>query len=528
MQTTEITSTDRRLSSQAISRWLYFFRKKRLFLPYTLSLYYFFIRRDDHSVFLNSKKSLLLLAGSILLGFLLERVSYNKTLRYLFLILLSLLFFWTVEMCAFAHFTTSSYYFELAGLAALPLILGHFYRPKTFSPVSLFLSVFSILTLWIIQMPYHHLDNITWFILYCGALAWLLSLFYFYQPQVILIFPKLLLVIMLIAAPVRANRYLAVQEVERNRVFNQKGVETLFFAEENSKFPEFTMAMKCNQTTGRLIVTPHGPSNFVSIVDRSGKISQVVIGGESADKSTFIGPLWVTASSGKILFVDTEKSEIVYSYDAQLSKHEVYSLFYHPDVSLLTVAQVKKGITSEQQCLFYKVGGGIVTPINRIISGKMCVPLDSRTILVSQYNRQADLALYNLETDTVIRTAKKRVGINASGPFAGVAVDNRKNLIYMPCMASGIVAVYDLETLDYLSQFKTNPGLRNVLVDPNDPRHVFSWNYATGEVIEHRMPEGEKMRSWLLGPLLRAVNWDCDEKHLLATTSLGGFRIHLD
>ena len=93
---------------------------------------------------------------------------------------------------------------------------------------------------------------------------------------------------------------------------------------------------------------------------------------------------------------------------------------------------------------------------------------------------------------------------------------------------TGLVRVLDLQTFAEVGRFNTVPGVRSVLLDPNNPDRLYSWSYFSGRVNQHRLPDGVITRTWKMGPFLRTLTWDCGARSLLAATSLGGFRIRLD
>jgi len=118
--------------------------------------------------------------------------------------------------------------------------------------------------------------------------------------------------------------------------------------------------------------------------------------------------------------------------------------------------------------------------------------------------------------------------IPSLSPFNQLRVDFQQRKFYIPAMYRGKIFIFDLNTLECISSFEAHVGVRNVLIDKNNLDRVYAWNYATSEVIEHQLPEGRQLRSWKLGPILRTLNWDCNQQDLLATTAVGGFRIHLN
>ena len=134
------------------------------------------------------------------------------------------------------------------------------------------------------------------------------------------------------------------------------------------------------------------------------------------------------------------------------------------------------------------------------------------------------VVIYDLATSQVVRETT----LFDPGPFFQLGLDRRGDRLYAPIFLLGEIVVLDLATLEERQRIPADIGVRGVLLDPDDPDRVLSWNYVTGRVIEHRLPAGTASRSWTLGPLLRTLNWDCGGGAALAATAEGVFRVHLE
>lgn len=506
-----------------------FMRKMRIILPLALSVYLFTIpsRYLSQSRILSNSLLftivfLLISLGIGCLGY--KRWNSRNFSRYFIYLFLAALAVITAFRLMLAIFTTQSMYFPISALVTILMLAGHYCRNKTL--YFLVLAVW-VISMWCLQMSRIEAKEIHALIVYLGLLVWLATEWFAGEQKKPPLFFKGAMAFVLIALPIQEGKYLHMSDREQKRIFSQPGVEAIFIGNDDEKIPFSRMEMKCDLASGNQIVSPHAISNNMSIVDH-GAVTNLALGGESPDQSTFIGPFWLTTSKGNFLLVDVERKEIKRRVAAPLG--DVYYLNYNPEWNLLVVSQRNREMFGTRECLFFNADeqGNIHHISDRYVKGEQCIAIDKKTILISRYNQKDIIALYDLETNTILKKMPRLPIKEYYIPFHQFAVDYRHRVFYAAIMYPGVIVVRNMDTLEYISQFKTNPGVRNVLVDNKDPRHIYSWNYATGEVIEHRIPGGEKVRSWTLGPLLRTLNWDCNDKDLLATTVLGGFRIHLD
>lgn len=528
----EVTRTffDRRLiEGEVIDHNINFIRNTRIILPIALSVYLYIYpsRYLNQAWFFKSPPlfEIAFLLVSLGIGYLGFRrwMSGNFSRYFVYALFLALIVI-TVPSLARAFFTTNSWYFFAAIAMSILMFTGHFLRSK---PLSFLLILLWVVVMWCLQMPRINNREVTAFIVYFGLLIWLAVIWLAGEQKKPPLIFKGALALLLVALPIQEGSFLTMTVREQERIFSQPGVETIFMGNYNDKIPRSRMEMRCNWATGKTIVTPHASSQNAAIIDK-GMVTKLTLGDESPDKSAAIGPLWVTTARGKFLLVNLDTNQVIGYREASLG--DVYYLNYYPDWELLIVSQKREDFSIVNECLFFRANReGDISQINRRVYGEQCVAVSPKMVVVNKYNHRHEIALYNLETNTIVKKQPLLpLKLHYLSPFNQFAVDDQLRTIYLANMIAGIITVRNLDTLEYISRFKANPGVRNVLVDKNDHRHVFSWNYATGEVIEHRLPGGEKIRSWTLGPLLRTLNWDCDQKNLLATTAVGGFRIHLN
>jgi len=444
--------------------------------------------------------------------------------------------------CGFAYLTTSSWYFELAVAVSLLVPLRHLIKNDSGSVAVLLVWIVSM---WFLQGPRLELTNVSIFIAYLGLVGWVVVIWRYKQVRKIVIL-EIILAIMVITIPIKEWKFLALTEDEKIAILDQDKVEAVFWDNGFGYLPRSRMEMLCNQETGKLVITPHTNSTKAAMIAKDGKISSIELGGEAPDKSISIGPYLVSAVSQKIILIDLATKKV--KELAELGPHsDVFYMNYNPENSVVTLSQLKP-----RKCLFYKWRNDkkALVPMEYSVTGKQCVAIDSNTALVRRYNNKGIVILYDflkneIEMATSADMRGKKYPLNlldidvddqsifgkwvpSLSPFNQLRVDFQRRKFYIPSMYRGKIFIYDLDSLEYISSFDAHVGVRNVLIDKNNPNRVFSWNYATGEVIEHQLPDGNQLRSWNLGPILRTLNWDCNQQDLLATTAVGGFRIHLN
>lgn len=444
--------------------------------------------------------------------------------------------------CGFAYLTTSSWYFELAVAVSLLVPLRHLIKNDSISVVVLLVWIVSM---WFLQGPRLELTNVSIFLAYLGLVGWVVAIWRYKQVRKIVII-EIILAIMVITIPIKEWKFLALTEDEKFAILDQEKVEAIFWGNGFGFLPRSRMEMLCNRETGKLVITPHTSSTKAAMIAKDGRISSMELGGEAPDKSISIGPYLVSAVSQKIILIDLVTKKVKKLADLE-PYSDVFYMNYNPDTSVVTLSQLKP-----RRCLFYRWRNDKMTlvPFGHSITGKQCVAVDDNTAVVRRFNNKPIVILYDfLKNEIEMATSADMCGkkyplnlldievddqsffgkwIPSLSPFNQLRVDFQQRKFYIPSMYRGKIFVYDLYTLEFISSFDAHVGVRNVLIDKNNPNHIFSWNYPTGEVIEHQLPEGNILRSWKLGPILRTLNWDCNQQDLLATTAVGGFRIHLN
>jgi hypothetical protein len=297
---------------------------------------------------------------------------------------------------------------------------------------------------------------------------------------------------------------------------SQPGVETLFLRTDPD-FPRFRMEMFCEPETKTIVVTPHAISDFATFIEPDGEIRQLPMGGETTDRSYYEKGIWYTVAGGDFLSIDISRGEILTR--TPCCGTDTFYLHRLPGSDTFYVSQAPE---REENFVEIRLEDG-ETPSVRLAAyeGYEYVPVEDGRLLISAKDF---VAWADPETGHPLRLAE----LDRWGIFNEVTYDQANGVIYAPDGHRGVVHVLEAETLKNLGQFDASPGVRGILLDPANPKRVFSFNYASGEVREHQMPSGKTLRTWSLGPILRSLRWDCNRDALLGATSQGGYRIWLN
>jgi hypothetical protein len=311
--------------------------------------------------------------------------------------------------------------------------------------------------------------------------------------------------------PLKAGRYVPPTAARAEAIRSQAGVEVLFLDDADPRIPAFRKEMLCDPFTGALVVTPHDGSTSLAQIQPDGEVQAFDLPDEACDASLLDGPLLLTGLGGNLAVVDLQTRRI--ATEVPLCRGRVYYISPDPARRRLVVS-----CGDPNQCFVLEDGpDGWVSPYDPL-PGEQCLFVDDTRVLVSP-----ELVFATLADHWQIEPGNRGKALPA--PFHQVFADLDTGRVFYPMMLTGEIQVRDLETLDVLATFQAERGVRGVLLDPLTHQRVFSWNYATGLIHLHSLPEGTITRSWDVGPILRNLRWDCDGTSLLAVSSQGGFRI---
>jgi hypothetical protein len=291
------------------------------------------------------------------------------------------------------------------------------------------------------------------------------------------------------------------------------GVEVLFDNRSDRGIPRYRKEVFCDPITGTLFVTPHSGSTAVAEIDAGGGVRTFDLPDQACDNSLVDGPLLVTGLDGDLTTVDLSTGRIVSRLP--ICEGRIYYVNPDPEVRRIVVS-----CGDPRQCVVLDEIDGRWVQNPAPFAGDQCLAVGDDRILIGP-----DLRLVDLRTGTRIDTGRQQRSSEMGAVFNQLFVDLPENRVYVPGMQSGRIRVHELETLKFIGEIQAEPGVRGVLVDDRDPGRLFSWNYTTGRILQHALPQGTIVNSWDIGPILRRVTWDCDGTSLLAVSSQGGFRI---
>ena len=315
-----------------------------------------------------------------------------------------------------------------------------------------------------------------------------------------------ILALLLPLTPPLAARNLPCNASELGRIVAQDGVEKLFDNQTSLDLPPTRMEMLCDPASGVRVVTPHAPSKRLGFLDPDGKTRTMVLLGDASIKSAVHDGKLYTGPKGYIHEIDVRTGDS--RRGPRLMRFTIGDLRLDPQSGLITMIEDQSGYCHLGRADTLAGAGHL--PMR--LPGA-CIPLSGEEVLISEAAWPGRRLRRVRVADSAVLAETKLVDLG----FLEVAVDRPRGLVYAPSTVLGRIVVLELQTL-------AERGVRGVLVDPAGDR-LFAWNYFDGILIEHALPGGEITRRWFVGSPLRKVNWDCDGRHLLAVSCLGGFRI---
>jgi hypothetical protein len=319
------------------------------------------------------------------------------------------------------------------------------------------------------------------------------------------------------------NRYVAPTRDRLAAMWSQPGVEVVFQNDTSDLLPVFRMELLCAPETGSLYVTPHDHSRLLAEITTAGEILATALPRELADQGAIDGRFLYTSQEGELAILDLVTHRFVFKLP--VCEGEMYYVHRSPDGKRLAVS-----CQEPLECFVLNLRDGRWFPEPEPFVTEECQFAGGDRLVVGPVHRQGFLGFGVRLVDLPSREVLKEISLGTFWlpvPFNQVFADLANRRLYFPRLPTGVVQVLDLDSLEPLGRFVAEPGLRGVLVDESDEQRVFTWNYSTGRIHEHRMPGGDITRSWDAGPLVRKVNWDCDRRSLLVVSSQGGFRIRL-
>jgi len=386
------------------------------------------------------------------------------------------------------------------------------------SPPRYYGYIFMIFLAILMIFQFRRLEGVAIFkasVFYTISAVW--SFLWFRRPFPTKPFVLITLVFMLTAVmiPMKEGRYYPPTKAQLEAIYKQPGVDVLFSNKKSSIIPRYRKEIFCDPESGVLVVSPHSPDNFATLINPDGQKIKVDLGDEAPDQTYSDQGIWYTSNNSEFLEVDL-RTGVIRSRVPCCTRFITY-VRYDPDNDLLVLSRAG----SDPHCLVASLRTA-APPSFRVldIPGNEFLPFGNGKLLVGG---EASVGLVDVESGQNEKVSR----LPRNGIFYEVVPDRERGVIYAPDMFSGTIYVLQWDTLEVMGSFQASRGVRKVLPDPGG-RFVFSGNYATGEIFKHALPGGEKVTSWIMGPLLRNLTWDCDGQSLLAVTSQGAFRIYPD
>jgi hypothetical protein len=323
----------------------------------------------------------------------------------------------------------------------------------------------------------------------------------------------LLLLFALATVPALASRYLPCDESLLERVARQPGVEVLFTNQTSLDLPANRMEILCDPASGIRVVTPHNPASRLAFLEPDGRTHSLVLPSEASTKSLLRDGVLYTGAKGRLTAIDVRTREM--RDGPRLAEDTLGYLHWHEPSGLLAMVEDKGAFCHLGRLDSLSAVGNV--PLR--LPGD-CQLLDADTLLVSELAWPGRRLKWVRLADKSTMRETRLVDLG----FNEIAVDAERRRVYAPSTLRGSIAVLDLDTLALRERFRTPVGVRGVRPSA-DATRLYAWNYFDGALIEHELPGGRILHTWRLGLPLRHVTFDCDNRALLVTTCLGGFRI---
>ena len=417
---------------------------------------------------------------------------------------------------------------------SIPIVGAPAYSAKSCAISTLLLMAFFVqrrrvfcatVTVCLILHLIHQLDHVTLFPMaylftYAVSLVWisLYALGWVRNPPHVL--ALVYLGVCMVFLPLNEGRYISPSDAERDAILSQPDIQVLFTNDDCPPFPRFRSELACEPKSGVRVVTPHIYDKVAIFLYPDGRMHELNLEWEASDTSLWLEGRWHTVIDGTYTVFDVQTREILHKLG--LPDFEEYYMNYDPESGRLAI--------SGKDPLSCFLIDDLLHPksfvTHPMYAGAECIPLGEHMLVSSSTGTGNAADLFDVRTPEVVKSTRSKASPLA--PFHQIAVDRKGGRLFVAYTGLGHIKVYDLDTFEEIHRIPAQPGVRNVLLDSRRNDRLFSWNYATGRVIEHRRPSGQPLRSWNLGPILRTLNWDCDGRSLLAATSQGGFRIVLD
>ena len=261
------------------------------------------------------------------------------------------------------------------------------------------------------------------------------------------------------------------------------------------------------------------PDKSVLQIGPNGSLREHAIGWEASDKSWVEASVWTVFAGDFLYSIRLTDFSIGVSAEIVDADNAFYVL------SATDVEYVTANFDLVNACRIYdKSSLDLLAEIRVDGLISYCQPFNAQQVLVSHSNWGLSRQIRIVDWIS----GKTSVQWNAwpdSWPFYDIAVDQSSQSVWVPNHTTGKLTELSLPHLTEMRSFFIRPGIRGVLVDMHT-KLLYSWNYFNGEIIESTR-EGDTIRRWRLGPLLRNLRWDCDDRYLLAGTNAGVFRIQV-